>query len=68
MSRNSDEMIQIPLSDTESLDIVRLEDLTFLVVFSERSGIQHRTVAKIDINSAIKISKFMLGIKGENDE
>jgi hypothetical protein len=68
MSRNSDEMIQIPLSDTESLDIVRLEDLTFLVVFSERSGIQHRTVAKIDIGSAIKMSKFMLGIKGESDE
>lgn len=64
MARSSDEMLQIPLSDTESLDVIRLEDMTVLIVFSERRGIQHRTVAKIDPQSAIKIAKFIVGIKG----
>ena len=68
MPRDKDEMLQIPLSDTESLDVIRLEDMTVLIVFSERRGIQHRTVAKIDPQSAIKIAKFIVGIKGGKDE
>jgi hypothetical protein len=64
MPRNNDEMLQIPLSDTESLDVIRLEDMTVLIVISERRGIQHRTVAKIDGAAAIKIAKFLVGIDG----
>jgi hypothetical protein len=68
MSRNNDEMLQIPLSDNESLDIIRLEDMTVLVVISERRGVQRRTVAKIDAQSAIKVAKFMVGIRGGKDD
>jgi hypothetical protein len=64
MPRNNDEMLQIPLSDNESLDIIRLEDMTVLVVISERRGVQRRTVAKIDAQDAIKVAKFIVGIKG----
>lgn len=67
MPRNNDEMLQIPLSDSESLDIIRLEDMTVLIVISERRGVQHRTVAKIDGANAIKIAKFLVGIKGGKD-
>lgn len=67
MPRSEDEMLQIPLSDSESLDIIRLDDLTVLVVISERRGVQRRTVAKIDGTSAIKIAKFLVGIKGGKD-
>jgi len=67
MPRGNDEMLQIPLSDSESLDIIRLEDMTVLIVISERRGVQHRTVAKIDGNAAIKIAKFLVGIKGGKD-
>lgn len=68
MARNNDEMIQIPLSDSESLDIIRLDDLTVLIVISERRGVQRRTVAKIDGAAAIKVAKFLVGIKGGKDE
>ena len=68
MPRNNDEMLQIPLSDNESLDIIRLEDMTVLVVISERRGVQRRTVAKIDAQDAIKVAKFIVGIKGGKDE
>jgi hypothetical protein len=69
MPRSEDEMLQIPLSDSESLDIIRLNDadMTVLVVISERRGVQRRTVAKIDGASAIKIAKFLVGIKGGKD-
>jgi predicted DNA-binding protein (UPF0251 family) len=67
MARNNDEMIQIPLSDSESLDIIRLEDLTVLIVISERRGVQRRTVAKIDGAAAIKVAKFLVGINGGKD-
>jgi hypothetical protein len=67
MARNNDEMLQIPLSDFESLDIIRLEDMSVLIVLSERRGIQRRSVAKIDGTSAIKIAKFLVGIKGGKD-
>jgi len=68
MSRSNDEMLQIPLSDNESLDIIRLEDMTVLVVISERRGVQRRTVAKIGAQDAIKVAKFIVGIKGGKDE
>ena len=68
MPRNNDEMLQIPLSDNESLDIIRLEDMTVLVVISERRGVQRRTVAKIDAQDAIKVAKFIVGIKGGKDD
>lgn len=61
-------MLQIPLSDNESLDIIRLEDMTVLVVISERRGVQRRTVAKIGPQDAIKVAKFIVGIKGGKDE
>lgn len=67
MARNNDEMIQIPLSDTESLDIIRLDNSNVLIVISERRGVQHRTVAKIDGAAAIKIAKFLVGINGGKD-
>lgn len=67
MPRSEDEMLQIPLSDSESLDIIRLDDLTVLIVISERRGVQRRTVAKVDGASAIKIAKFLVGIKGGKD-
>ena len=62
MPRNEDEMLQIPLSDSESLDIIRLEDATVLVVISERGGVQRRTVAKLDLANAIKVARFLVGI------
>lgn len=68
MPKNNDEMLQIPLSDNESLDIIRLEDMTVLVVISERRGVQRRTVAKIDAAAAIKVAKFIVGLKGGQDE
>jgi len=67
MPRNEDEMLQIPLSDTESLDIVRVDASTVLIVMSERRGIQRRTVARVDAEGAIKIAKFLVGIKGGKD-
>jgi hypothetical protein len=67
MPRSEDEMLQIPLSDSESLDIIRLDDMTVLIVISERRGVQRRTVAKVDASSAIKIAKFLVGIKGGKD-
>jgi len=66
--RNADEMLQIPLSDKESLDIIRLADTTVLVVFSERHGIQRRTVAKLSVQDAIKVAKFIVGIGEAKDE
>lgn len=68
MPRSSDEMLQIPLSDSESLDIIRLEDMTFLFVISERRGVQRRTVAKVDAKDIVKIAKFLVGITGGKDE
>lgn len=68
MPRSKDEMIQIPLSDSESLDIIRLEDMTFLFVISERRGVQRRTVAKVDAQNVVKIAKFLVGIQGGKDE
>lgn len=67
MARNNDEMIQIPLSESESLDIIRLDDLTVLIVISERRGVQRRTVAKINGTDAIKVAKFLVGITGGKD-
>jgi hypothetical protein len=67
MPRSKDEMIQIPLSDSESLDIIRLEDMTFLFVISERRGVQRRTVAKVDAQNVVKIAKFLVGIEGGKD-
>lgn len=67
MPRSSDEMLQIPLSDSESLDIIRLEDMTFLFVISERRGVQRRTVAKVDAQNVVKIAKFLVGIDGGKD-
>jgi hypothetical protein len=67
MARSKDEMIQIPLSDSESLDIIRLEDMTFLFVISERRGVQRRTVAKVDAQNVVKIAKFLVGIDGGKD-
>ena len=64
MPRNSDEMIQIPLSDNESLDIIRLEDMTTLFVISERRGVQRRTVAKVNATDVVRIAKFLVGIEG----
>lgn len=64
MPRSNDEMLQIPLSDNESLDIIRLEDMTFLFVISERRGVQRRTVAKVDAQNVVKIAKFLVGIDG----
>ena len=60
MPRSKDEMLQIPLSDSESLDIIRLEDMTFLFVISERRGVQRRTVAKVDSQNVVKIAKFLV--------
>ena len=65
MPRNEDEMLQIPLSDSESLDIIRLEDATVLVVISERGGVQRRTVAKLDLANAIKVARFIVGLNSE---
>ena len=67
MPRSKDEMIQIPLSDSESLDIIRLEDMTYLFVISERRGVQRRTVAKVDAQNVVKIAKFLVGIDGGKD-
>lgn len=67
MPRSPDEMIQIPLSDTESLDIIRLEDMTILFVISERGGVQRRTVAKVDSSYIVKIAKFLVGIQGDKN-
>lgn len=67
MPRSEDEMLQIPLSDTESLDIVRVDPSTVLIVMSERRGIQRRTVARVDAADAIKIAKFLVGINGGKD-
>lgn len=67
MPRGKDEMIQIPLSDSESLDIIRLEDMTYLFVISERRGVQRRTVAKVDAQNVVKIAKFLVGIDGGKD-
>lgn len=61
-------MLQIPLSDSESLDVIRLEDTTVLIVISERRGVQHRTVARITIDDAIKVAKFIVGIKEVKNE
>lgn len=69
MPRSNDEMIQIPLSDNESLDIIRLEDMTTLFVISERRGVQRRTVAKVNAIDVVKIAKFLVGIEGgQKDE
>jgi len=67
MPRNSDEMLQIPLSENESLDIIRLEDMTILFVISERRGVQRRTVAKVNVSDVVKIAKFLVGIPGGKD-
>ena len=68
MARGNDEMLQVALSDSESLDIIRLEDMTVLIVISERRGVQRRTVAKINASDAIKVAKFLVGITGGKDE
>lgn len=67
MGRSSDEMLQIPLSDSESLDIIRLEDMTILFVISERRGVQRRTVAKVESTDVVKIAKFLVGLTGGKD-
>lgn len=68
MPRDAEEMLQIPLGESESLDIIRLEDMTVLVVISERRGVQRRTVAKLGMTDAIKVAKFLVGIEGGESE
>jgi len=66
-NRDSDELLQISVGGNESLDIIKLEDSSVLVVISERGSIQRRTVVKVESVDAIRMAKFLVGISGEDD-
>ena len=68
MSRSKDQLIQIELGDDASLDVIKLEDFTVMFVISERRSIQKRTVAIVGGQDAVRIAKFLVGIKESGDE
>lgn len=59
--------MQIELGDDSSLDVIKLEDMTVMFVISERRSVQKRTVAIVDGQDAVRIAKFLVGIKGGNN-
>ena len=68
MARGKDELLQIELGDSSSLDIIKLDETTILIVIAERGSVQRRTVATIDLEDAIRMAKFLVGIKESSDE
>jgi len=62
MGRSSEELLQIPIGDDSSLDIIKMEDMSVLFVVSERGDIQRRTVVKVEKNDALEIVKFIMDI------
>lgn len=67
MARSKEELLQIELGDDSSLDVIKLEDMTVMFVISERRSVQKRTVAIVDGQDAVRIAKFLVGIKGGNN-
>jgi len=68
MGRDKDKVIQIELGNDESLDVIKLEDMSVLFVISERGPVQRRTVAMVSGQDAIRIAKFIVGIGEIKDE
>lgn len=66
--RDDDELLQISVGGQESLDIIKLEDKSVLIVISERGNIQRRTVVKMTAKDAVNVAKFLVGISDEGDE
>jgi len=68
MARDKEQLFQVSLGENASLDVIKLEDMSVLFVISERGSIQRRTVATLDANEAIRMAKFIVGIKEIGDE
>lgn len=67
MARDKDQLLQIELGDRETFDVIKLDDLTVMFVISERGPVQKRFVAVVGADDAIRIAKFLVGIKGDSD-
>lgn len=67
MSRGSDELLQIEVGGDESLDVIKLDDGSHLLVVSERGPVQRRTVVKITQADSVRVAKFIVGIKDDVD-
>lgn len=68
MGHDKEQIFQVPLGDDASLDVIKLEDMSLLIVISERGSVQRRTVAPVDAHEAIKLAKFIVGITELKDE
>jgi hypothetical protein len=68
MSRDKEQLFQVSLGEDASLDVIKLEDMSVLFVISERGSVQRRTVATLGAHEAIKMAKFIVGIKEIGDE
>ena len=68
MARSKDECLLVELGPDSSLDVIRLEDMTVMFVIAERGSVQRRTVAMVNGDDAVRIAKFLVGIRGADDE
>lgn len=62
-AKADDELLQIGLGDSESLDVIRLESGHVLFVVSERGAVQRRTVARVSQRDAVRIARLIIGME-----
>jgi hypothetical protein len=64
MAHASDsDILQIQLSASHSLDIIRLpKSRKYRVIFAERSGVQRRAFVEISFEQSLKLAKFLANV------
>lgn len=66
--RRKDQLYQVDLGESSSLDVIKLDDGSVLFVISERGPVQYRTVASVDARDAIEIAKHIVGIDSDTED